>query len=431
MWWFYNGGLWIGTALALPLGVLNLKVRHYVKHRLGNTLAHDCPFWLANKQPLWFHALSVGEVLSVVPLVKMFKQDHPQIPIFFSASTLTGHEIAIRQLKDTVIGVSYFPLDLSPVIARYFEKVNPRLIILTETDIWPNFLKMAKKKNIPCLLINARMSAHSYKRYKLIKSWFSRVINNLDFVGVQRKEDAERFLGLGLKKNKLEILGNLKFDKPLPHINKSEIQQLKIELGLLPEQPVWIAGSTHRGENEIIFKIHKVLLRLFPQLCLIIAPRHPERFNEVTKLALQSGFHTMRRTEPKEGKWEVIVLDTLGELAKVYAVADFAFIGGSFVPIGGHNPLEAAVWSKPVVFGPYMFNFSEIAKLMLKSNAACQVKNEIELFQVIKTWLEQPKLAEKIGRQGRALIEANQGVGKRYLEIINSVMEIKWKDIHK
>lgn len=408
-------GLWLGAAVSFPLGIFNPKVRHYFKHRLGQ----DCPAF--STQPIWFHALSVGEVLSVVPLVKKFGQRWPQIPIFFTASTLTGHEIALKQLKN-VATIGYFPLDLSPVITHYFERVNPRLIVLTETDIWPNFLKMAKNKNIPCLLINARMSERSYKRYRLIKSWFARIINCLDFIGVQRKEDAERFLGLGFERKKLEIVGNLKFDKPLPNIDEGEIKQLKRELGLLPDQPVWIAGSTHRGENEIILKVHKALLRLYPQLCLIIAPRHPERFDEVTELALQSGFCTKRRTESKEGKWEVIILDTLGELAQVYAVADFAFIGGSFVPVGGHNPLEAAVWGKPVIFGPYMFNFSEIVGLMLKSHAVHQVRNGTGLFQVAKTWLEAPKLAEEMGKKGRILIEANQGVGERYLEIIKAVM---------
>ncbi|MCD6319251.1 MAG: 3-deoxy-D-manno-octulosonic acid transferase [Candidatus Desulfofervidaceae bacterium] len=422
MWWFYNSGLWLGTAVGLPLSMFNPKMRHYIKHRLGNTLTQDCPFFLFHKQPVWFHALSVGEVLSVVPLVKKFRQHWWQIPIFFTASTLTGHKIALKQLKNIVTAIGYFPLDLPPVITRYFKRVNPRLIVLTETDIWPNFLNMTKKRHIPCLLINARMSERSYKRYRLIKPWFTQVINCLDFVGVQRGEDAERFLELGLEEKKIKIIGNLKFDKPLPNINEAQIKQLKMELGLLPEQPVWIAGSTHRGENEIILKVHKALLRLFPELCLIIAPRHPERFDEVTKLALQSGFRTRRRTESKEGKWEVIILDTLGELAQMYAVADFAFIGGSFVPIGGHNPLEAAVWGKPVVFGPYMFNFSEIATLMQNKKAACQIKHETELFQIINTWLKQPKLAQEMGENGRALIKTNQGVGERYLEIINTVM---------
>ena len=417
MWWLYNSGLWLGLLLSLPLRRWQPKMQYYFYYRLGRTLRQDWSVSLREKRPVWFQALSVGEVFSVVPLVKGFCQHWPDVPVFFTASTMTGHKIAINQLKHTVAGIGYFPLDFPSNINYYLKMINPRLIVLTETDIWPNFLKITKEREIPCLLLNARISERSYRRYKLIKRWFSETINRLSFVGVQRPEDAERFLHLGVSSEKIKIMGNLKFDKPIPQINTALVMQLKAELGISTHQSVWIAGSTHQGEDEIILKTHKALLQFFPELCLIIAPRHPERFDTVTQLAIDMGFRTKRRTEEKEGKWEVIVLDTLGELARVYAVAAFVFIGGSLVPIGGHNPLEAAIWGKPVIFGPFMFNFSEIAKQMLKEKAAVQVK-EKEIFNTCRNFLEQPELAHKMGKRGKTIIANNQGIVKEYLRII-------------
>ncbi len=417
MWWLYNSSLWLGLLLSLPLRKWQPKIQYYLYYRLGRTLKQDCPVYLKRKKCVWFQALSVGEVLSVVPLVKGFCQHWPDVPIFFSASTMTGHKIAINQLKHTVAGIGYFPLDFPSNINYYLKMINPRVIVLIETDIWPNFLKITKEKEIPCLLLNARMSEHSYRRYKLIKSWFSEIINRLSFVGVQRQEDAERFLQLGVSPEKIKIMGNLKFDKPIPKMDETLVMQVKAELGISDYQPVWIAGSTHQGEEEVILKTHKAMLRFFPKLCLIIAPRHPERFDSVVQLAIDMGLRTKRRTENKEGEWEVIVLDTLGELARMYAVASFVFIGGSLVPIGGHNPLEAAIWGKPVIFGPFMFNFSEIAKQMLKEKAAIQVK-EKELFNACRDFLEQPTLAHEMGGRGKTIVINNQGVVEGYLKVI-------------
>jgi len=407
----YNLGLWSWGSLSLPLSIVYPKVKHHIKNRLEYR-----PFSKFFKKPVWFHALSVGEVLSVVPLVKAFKEQHREIPLFFTASTITGHQIATRCLKDIVDAIDYFPLDFPLVVNRYLRHLNPRLVVLTETDIWPNFLSIMQKKHIPTILISARMSEYSYKRYCLIKGFFSQIINKLEFVGAQREEDARRFLRLGLKKEKLKILGSLKFDLPLPDIKEKSF--LKKTFNIPSQQTIWIAGSTHKGEDEIIFRVHRQLLSVYPKLCLIIAPRHPQRFDEVTLLSKRMGFRTRRRTEKANGECEVIVLDTLGELARVYGVCDFAFVGGSFVPIGGHNPLEVVVWERPVIFGPYMFNFSEIAKMLIKNKAAIEVKNERMLFSVCRLFLEDKSLSEIMGKQGRDLVAEHQGVIKRYLDTI-------------
>jgi len=417
LWRIYNASLWLTSSIAFPLGFFQKKVRHYFTNRLGKQLTQSK---IAFKDsPIWFHALSVGEVLSVVSLVKKWHISYPQFSLFFTTSTLTGYEIAVKRLKDTVTAINYFPLDLPPVIERYLKKIRPRLVILTETDLWPNFLRILKERQIPCLLINARMSERSYRRYRLIKRWFSKVIQCLTFIGVQREEDAQRFISLGFPKNRLRVMGNLKFDIGLPSIDEQKVEMQKKRLGLGPTQPVWIAGSTHRGEDERVLRVHKALQRLFPSLCLIIAPRHPERFDEVTALSQQMSFVTNRRTRLTKTEPEVIVLDTLGELADLYAIADFVFLGGSFVPVGGHNPLEAARWKKPVLFGPYMFNFSTIAQQMLEVKAAFQVKDEKGLFKWARLFLEDKELAQLVGEQGRQLIACNQGVGERYLKVVN------------
>jgi len=422
LWRIYSVSLWLATSAALPLGFFQKKIKHYVTNRLGKHLIQSGIAFV--NDPIWFHALSVGEVLSVVSLVKKWHAYYPKFPLFFTASTLTGHEIAVKQLKNTVEGIDYFPLDLPPVIERYLKRIRPRLVILTETDLWPNFLRILKERQIPCLLINARMSERSYRRYCLIKPWFSKIIRSLSFIGVQREEDALRFLSFGFPKNRLRVMGSLKFDIDLPPIDEQRINRQKKILGIDQTRPIWMAGSTHRGEDEITLRVHKALLRVFSSLCLIIAPRHPERFDEVTALSQRMGFVTSRRTRPTEAEPQVIILDTLGELADFYAVADFVFLGGSFVPVGGHNPLEAARWAKPVIFGPYMFNFSTIAQQMLEARAALQVKNERGLFQWARLLLENKDLAQFVGKQGRNLIACNQGVGERYLEIIKRTLSL-------
>ena len=235
MWRIYNASLWLTSSIAFPLGFFQKKVRHYFTNRLGKQLTQSK---IAFKDsPIWFHALSVGEVLSVVSLVKKWHTCYPKFPLFFTASTLTGHEIAVRRLKDTVTTIDYFPLDLPPVIERYLKKIRPRLVVLTETDLWPNFLRMLKEKQIPCLLINARMSERSYRRYCLMKPWFAKIIRCLSFIGVQREEDAQRFLSLGFPKDRLRVMGSLKFDIDLPSIDKQKIKTQKRCLVLIPRGP--------------------------------------------------------------------------------------------------------------------------------------------------------------------------------------------------
>ena len=416
----YNFFLWTGFLSSLPLSLLRPKIRHYFKNRLGATLNKKCPK-LERKRPIWIQALSVGEVLSTLPLIRLLKNHN--LPIFFTASTITGYTIACQKLKNMVKYISYFPLDLTPVINRYLYCIKPHLVILIETDIWPNFLHCIRKNNIPCLLINARISHKSYQRYQLIRPFFKKVINSFDFIGTQRIEDAERLRLLGADPSKLKVIGNMKFDFHIPQFSKEEKMALRRQLGIPLEKRVWVAGSTHRGEEEAIFGVLKHLLKTYPEICLIIAPRHPERFSEVEKLARRWNFNVKRRSqEEKIGPCEVIVLDTIGELATIYSIADFVFIGGSLAPVGGHNPIEAAAWGRPIAFGPHMFNFSEIKELMLENGAAIPVSDKDDLIEVMEDWIKFPEKAKAIGDRALGLLKAHQGATDRYFDLIKKYL---------
>lgn len=416
----YNVLVWTGLSCGFPLALFKPKIKHYFKYRLGSTLDKACPRALGSK-PVWIQALSVGEVLSALPLISLLKMHN--LSIFFTASTLTGHTIASQKLKHMVKGIGYFPLDLAPIINRYLYRIKPHVVVLVETDIWPNFLHCIKRYSIPCLLINARISHKSYKRYRLIRPFFKKIINLFDFIGTQRAEDAERLKSLGTSSSKLKVMGNMKFDCLIPKFKKGEQMALHKQLGLSSGQKIWVAGSTHKGEDEIIFSVLKHLLKAHPEICLIIAPRHPERFDEVEKLARKWDFKLKRRTKPnKKGTCEVIILDTIGELTTIYGLADFVFIGGSLIPIGGHNPLEAASWGRLIAFGPYMFNFSEIKRLMLENEAAISVNNENELTKVMEDWLNFPEEAKAIGDRALGLVKAHQGATDRYFKLIKKYL---------
>lgn len=417
----YNVLLWTGLSWSLPLTLFKPKIKHYFRHRLGGTLDKTYPRTAGNNHPIWIQALSVGEVLSVLPLIRLLKMHN--LSIFFTASTLTGHTIASQKLKHMVKGIGYFPLDLAPIINRYLYRIKPHIVVLVETDIWPNFLHCIKQHGIPCLLINARISHKSYKRYRLIRPFFKKIINLFDFIGTQRVEDAERLKSLGAPSSKVEVMGNMKFDCFIPEFTQQREMALRKQLGLSSGQKVWVAGSTHKGEDEIIFSVLKHLLKAHSEICLIIAPRHPERFDEVEKLAREWNFRVKRWTKLGEnGSCEVIILDTIGELATIYGLADFVFIGGSLIPIGGHNPLEAASWGKPIVFGPYMFNFSEIKALMLENKAAISVNNENDLIKVMQNWLNFSEKAKAMGNRALNLVKVHQGATDGYFKLIEKYL---------
>lgn len=334
------------------------------------------------RKSILFHAVSVGEVNAVESLIKRVKQEFPEHDITITTVTKTGQDVANKKLKDTADIITYFPYDFSFSVNATLNALNPDLIVIAETEIWPAFCHHANKKNIPLMLVNGRISPNSHKGYRKAKIFFKRVLNNFSLILMQTDKDLERIIDIGAPQEKTEVMGNLKFDIT-DKLNDSEINELKQSLKI-GENKVLIAGSTHKGEDEIILNTYKRLKKEFSALKLIIAPRHPERNDRVFKLISSGELKSGKKSNGNTFEdCDIILLDTMGELGKLYSVADIAFLGGSFSGTGGHNPLEAAIYGVPVVSGPDIFNFRDIFKFMKDSGAAVIVNTENELYEKI------------------------------------------------
>ncbi|MGD8373050.1 MAG: glycosyltransferase N-terminal domain-containing protein, partial [Syntrophobacterales bacterium] len=321
----------------------------------------------------------------------------------------------------------YFPLDLYWVVHRAVKLIGATLFVLVETDLWPNLLWCLAKQRTPVVLVNGRLSDRSFPRYRLLRRFFGGVLSNINTFCMQSQEDARRLRLLGIERAKIQVTGNLKFDQPLKKTVSHERNQLMSELGWTPPSLTWIAGSTHPGEEAIILRTYGRLRQRFADLCLILAPRNPERFTEVFQLAEQGGWQTVRRSQllagkPAPGPMDVLLLDTIGELASFYSLGQCAFLGGSLVPFGGHNPLEAAQRGLPVAFGPHMENFREIAAILQKSGGGIQVADENGLFERVEAWLAAPETCREQGKNAQEAVLIHQGALARSLEVIRSML---------
>ncbi|MCM8800069.1 MAG: 3-deoxy-D-manno-octulosonic acid transferase [Candidatus Omnitrophica bacterium] len=379
-------------------------------------LSKDLAF---NKGSIWIHAVSVGEVLSIKNLVENLKRRYRDKKIVITTITSTGNRLAKSIFKEEAI--FYLPLDLSFLIDRFIKRLNPSLLILVETELWPNLISNLYQKRIPIVLINARLSPASFKGYLLIKLWISSLLNKIDIFCVQTETDYKRFLKLGLNPNKLKITGNMKFD--LMKQFSESTQDYRKTLMLEPRDILLVAGSTHPGEEKIIIEVYKRLITQIKNLKLLIAPRHPERSKKIAELIGNFGFSSVFVSElPKDNSdYKVFILDTLGRLIDFYRIADIVFVGGSLVKKGGHNILEPAFFKKPIIFGPYMFNFKDISNQFLEKNASLVVRNKEELFQRIKELLENPQKCSSLGENAFKLILENQGATERNLKWIEYI----------
>ena len=335
---------------------------------------------------LWLHAVSVGEALTAVPLLKAFQARHPDVPITVTTMTPTGSERVKASLGDTVFHV-YLPYDLPFALGNFFRRVQPSVAVIMETELWPNVLQQCQKRDIPVILANARISDQSIKGYQRLGAITSMMLNQLSCVLAQSKLDGERLLMLGLPKDKLIISGNLKFDK---QPSEEQIAQGAILKAQLAERLVWVAASTHQGEDEQILEALSQLKQSHPDALLILIPRHPERFNSVSEMVESHGFTMIRRSSGQcvSDETDVLVGDTMGELNIFFKAADVAFVGGSLIPHGGHNLLEPAAHAIPVISGPHLQNFAEIKQQLLNANAVTITHNATELAQSVKGFFE-------------------------------------------
>jgi len=430
MFWLYNV-LWL---LAFPgvLGYLVLrsllsgKYRRNLFPRLGLGLRDRVK--TINRGVIWVHALSVGEVLSAVSLLYSLRDQFPQYELFFTTTSETGQQVARERLAGLNCRFYYLPLDIWWIVRRTVKTIKASLFVLVETDLWPNLLWCLARERTPVVLVNGKVSDRSFPRYRLGRRFISEVFNKIDVLCMQSEEDGRRMKMLGVEASKVNVIGNIKFDQPPSKSVRSERDQLIKELGWVPPSFTWIAGSTHPGEEDIILKVYTRLREEFPNLGLILAPRSQQRFAEVFNLVKQRGWQTARRSqllgENSRGvQLDVLVLDTIGELARFYSLGNFAFVGGSLVDSGGHNPLEAAQRGLPVVFGPHMENFKEIGTILIKSGGGFQISTEAELFEQIKGWLVTPAKCKEQGKRAQGALEAHRGAVARSIEIIRGLLE--------
>ena len=430
MFWLYNA-LWL-LAFPIILGYLVLqslltgKYRRNLGHRLGLGLKDRIK--TINRRVIWVHALSVGEVLSAVSLLYSLKDQFPEYELFFTTTSETGQQIARKRMTSLNCRFSYLPLDLWWIVRRTMKNIEASLFVLVETDLWPNLLWSLARDGTPIVLVNGRVSDRSFPRYRLGLRFITKVFNTIDVLCMQSEEDGRRMRTLGVEASKVRITGNMKFDQPLAESVDQERDQLIKELGWTPPSATWVAGSTHAGEEDMILKIYTRLREDFPSLGLILAPRNQQRFKEVFSMSKQRGWHTAVRSElPAKNsrgvKPDVFVLDTIGELSRFYSLGSFAFVGGSLVAFGGHNPLEAAQRGLPVIFGPHMENFKEIAAILTGSGGGFQISTEAELYGQIKNWLVAPAKCREQGKKAQAAMQPYQGAVARNLEIIRKLLE--------
>ncbi len=370
---------------------------------------------------VWIHAVSVGEVLAARPLVPVLRERFPAHRIFLSTTTMTGNVVAKKSVRG-VDGLFYAPLDFPHPVRRALEVLNPSLLVLVETELWPNLVHEAKRRGARIALVNGRISPRSFPRYHRVRRFLSPLLSEIDLFLMQGDVHAERVRALGAAADRVHVTGNLKFDA--------------VEPGRLPERlarllqggeprPLWVAGSTVGGEEELVLSAYHRVRERVPKARLLVAPRHPERFPLVPPLVEAAGFRCLRRSALDPAAWrdgEVLLLDTLGELAQVYALASVVFVGGSLVPSGGHNILEPAVAGKAVVVGPHMENFQEIADQFRSESAMVQVSSPDELAREVSALLLDDERRRGLGERARELVDRNRGAVSRTVDALSSLL---------
>ena len=410
LYFIYNVFLTIAFVILLPLvpflWLLGARYREGLAQRLG-WYSDSLTGSLAALHPIWIHAASVGEVRSAVQLVREFKNRVPRRKVLLSTFTATGNRMA-NELSAADI-VLFLPLDLLWIVRRALAVVQPSILIIIETEIWPNLLREAFNRGIPTLLLSGRLSARALPRYSLFALFFHQVLRCFTAIGMQSTEDAERILELGAEGAKVSVVGSLKY----AFANPADLDSM-ISSAPRPEQkPLLVAGSSHRGEEEILLEAFVSLQSRFPNLQMVLAPRHPQRFAEVERLLKATGVSFARKSQVSEDRVfdkEILLLDTLGELQGFFAVADIAFIGGSLVDAGGHNLLEPARFRKPILFGPHMTNFRSIAEQMKQKGGAIEVRGVEDLKREITELLLDSRKRKIMGQQAAEVAANDQGV---------------------
>ena len=419
MRFLYSTLISLSTPLVLSyFAIRGLRDRDYLSRwneRFG-FIADDHP-----KGGILVHAASVGEFNAANPLIKCLLKTYPDIPLTVTTLTPTGSERVSRDLGDKVFH-SYIPIDTPGAVRRFLKRLQPRLIIVMETEIWPNLYLQSQAQDIPLLMANARLSKRSVKRFQRMPGFVADVLQTVNWIGAQSKADAERLIHCGAKPQHVEMTGNIKFDLAVPASLEERAEALRLRWGR--QRPVLVAGSTHEADENVILPAFVSLLSTLPDALLILVPRYPERFTRATQLARAAGLQTELRSQGEacSKQAQCFVIDSIGELMNYYACADLTFVGGSFGEQGGHNPLEPAALGKPVLLGPNMDNAREIASLLRHCNAARRVTSQQEFQHTAEQILSDGTLRDSMGQAGRNLLAQNKGALNLTLDAVKKLL---------
>ncbi len=405
-----------------PVGLLWLmsraKYRSVLPYRLGKGLKKT-----TGRPCFWVHALSVGEVNAALPLIQGIRDQWPESSIVCSATTATGLNALRTKASDPADMIIPSPFDILPVIRKFIKVIHPECFILVETDLWPNWLRELKSSGTATVLVNGSISSSAAQRLKKLRPIADLLYGSLDLLCMQSHEDMKRLSELGITRHRLKFLGNLKYDVKVPTVNDADKPGLKTSLGLDATAPLWIAGSTHPGEEESVLMAFKGLIPEIPGLQLLIAPRDPQRGREILSMVSQAGLKARCRTQPSSPeRIDVLILDTLGELLRCYALADAAFVGGSLVNTGGHNLLEPAAYGVPVLFGPFVESCMEMARELRNCGGGIQIQSARELQNALNSILLNKTRAQDMSSAAQKLVLNNQGSVSKHIKVLSELV---------
>ena len=388
----------------------------FPEHTLDKVEKKDC---------IWVHAASVGEIVATSPLIKEFRREFPKSPILVSVVTTSGYEMANRIIKDAD-AIIYFPLDLPWLAGHVLRRIRTRVFLPVETELWPNFLRTARKIHVPVMMVNGRISDKSVKQYKHLHSLLRNMIGTVKLFAMQSPIDAEYIMRLGAPQELVTVTGNTKFDQTYTDVSPEEKQKIIEEMGLSKNDGIFLAGSTHRGEEEAVLQAFKAVRETHPHARLVIAPRELLRTMEVVHLCRKAGFSVTTRTKlqneaPQDE--DIVILDTIGELGKVYSIGDVVFVGGSLVPHGGHNILEPAAHGKAIIVGSHMFNFKDTYALFKNRDACLTVKNGEELAKQVTRLFDEPEHRHRMEEETRAIVRENKGASRKSAILLHQMLE--------
>jgi len=426
MYILYNIILFAAAIIILPYFLLKIIFTGKYRKSLVQKLGGKQTKILANLKDgprVWIHAVSVGEVTAAAPIVASLKTKRPEVKIIFSTSTETGQEMARKFIKEAAAFI-YFPLDIPYIVRKMIKLAKPDVFVLVETELWPNFLRVCESRRIKALMVNGRVSPRSYRKYRLTSFFWKRILYNLNAAGMIAEIDAVRLKNIGMDSTKIKVLGNAKYDALAALAAPALQEEIARRFNVRKNERFFVAGSTHEGEEKIIIDVYQELLKHYPEFKLIIVPRHIERTKDVLGLLRQEKFNdVLKLTDINNGRKRyderIIVIDVIGELFKVYSLATIVYCGGSLVPKGGQNILEAAAWGKVIFYGPSMEDFSEEKALLEDVGCGTTIKSAEELLQEILQALKNPEELQRRGDRGKSVILANIGAAARYADLIS------------